>query len=257
MIKIIAILVAINLSLRITSCNIGRKSMKNSIYREGGTLRDVERVESYQGRVGMYVQNEQKYGTIDWNMKDGNMYNRLHGWHMKVGTRIKTSQKVVSVHKTEMNKNSQEESWSSGWSMRDGNGKEISQKEVFTNEVELSWNITTRMKNKKIKITNGNRDRALNLVHWNAGATQWPRKVSEIRQLICEFKPDIIAISEANLMSDTPEYKSQIQGYTMVQTNTMNTMRHCRLIMLVKDEMDIEILGNIMEQDLATIWIRD
>ena len=57
-------------------------------------------------------------------------------------------------------------------------------------------------------------------------------------------------------MTDTRGYKSQIQGYTMVQTNTMNRMKHCRLLMLVKDEMDIEILGNIMEQDLATIWIR-
>ena len=158
MIATIAILVAINLSLRITSCNMGRESMKASMYKEGWTLKDEELVESYQendqGRVDRSMQKDE---TIGWNMKAGNRNcisqknTRLHGWHMKAGIRKETSQKEVSTHKIKMSKNSQEETFLHGWFTKDGNRKEISQKEVLPHEVESTWNITTRMKNKKNK----------------------------------------------------------------------------------------------------------
>ena len=47
-----------------------------------------------------------------------------------------------------------------------------------------------------------------------------------------------------------------IQGYTMIQTSTMSRMGHCRLVILVRENLDIEILRDIREDDLATIWLR-
>ena len=123
-------------------------------------------------------------------------------------------------------------------------------------EVQLSWDFTSKIKNNKTRTVNGNRGKAINLVHWNPGSTHWPRKLQEIRQAMVEFQPDILTISEANLMANTPDYKTQINGYKMVQPPTMEFMGHCRLLVLVRDTIEVDILTDIMEEDLPTVWLR-
>ena len=64
-----------------------------------------------------------------------------------------------------------------------------------------------------MKITNGNRRNALDILHWNLGSTHWIRKTHHVQQLVDEKSPDILIISEANLFLENlgdSEYKINI-----------------------------------------------
>ena len=113
-----------------------------------------------------------------------------------------------------------------------------------------------RMNNKKTRIINGNRSRALNLVHWNIGAAQLPRKIQELRQAVVDFQPDIMVVSEANLMAGTPGHEIHIDGFDMITPPTMDRLGHCRLVVLVKQNIAVEIMNDIMEDDLPNVWIK-
>ena len=57
-------------------------------------------------------------------------------------------------------------------------------------------------------------------------------------------------------MQNTPLYEISMQGYRMILPNTMTTMGHCRIVALVREQLEVEVINDLMEKDLATIWMK-
>ena len=103
---------------------------------------------------------------------------------------------------------------------------------------------------------NGKLRHSLSIVQWNAGNKHWHRKVEELEAFVLEKNPDLFFVTEANLMSDTPEYQTRIAGYYMVLPPTMQRLKYCRIVLLVRDGIQVKILEEHMDTDLASIWVK-
>ena len=121
---------------------------------------------------------------------------------------------------------------------------------------DYNWIQSNKLQNKKQKIKNGYGRKALNLVHWNMGARKWVNKIHEISQVIVDFHPDILTISEANIFNENEEYECVIPGYTRYQPNTLNSMGYCRIAVLAKNELQVETIDTLMRDDTATVWLK-
>ena len=112
--------------------------------------------------------------------------------------------------------------------------------------------------NRLIHIKNGNRSRTspIKVVHWNAGSSLWENKLLEIEILLLEKSPDLCFITEANLWESLPDWDRQLPGYYLIYPNTFTELKHVRIVLLVKNNMNIHILNDHMDNDIASIWIR-
>ena len=102
---------------------------------------------------------------------------------------------------------------------------------------------------------NGNGRKSINLLHWNMGSRRWFRKTDDVRQVLVDYSPDIFIVSEANLYIETTPEQSAIEGYFMIQPLTMESRKHSRLLVLVKDGFQIKIRNDLMDQDTLSIWM--
>ena len=93
------------------------------------------------------------------------------------------------------------------------------------------WSPSAKVRNKKIKATNGNGvlGKTLRVTHWNLGSRHWKRKVLYISQLVHDFNPDLAYISEANLHQSTPEHETVIPGYSIHNPTLPNIERKVEL----------------------------
>ena len=129
-------------------------------------------------------------------------------------------------------------------------------------EVKIdNWNktrilISHRNWNRRQKAMNGNRNNCLKVVQWNMGAKLWKNKLDEIELALSEHKPDLCFISEANLWAGAEPHEMEIQGHNIIMPNTMETLLHARIILLVREGIEVEKLDNLMDDQVATIWVR-
>ena len=129
----------------------------------------------------------------------------------------------------------------------------------YSGDKYSEWGLTSKERNRCIKCTNGNIERkrnALKIVHWNMGPTYWRHKIHEARQLLIEFNPDICIVTEANIMVEDQDHEVMIPGYTMLLPPTMVPMGYCRMLALVKEGVEVEVIPEIMDPETATIWMK-
>ena len=116
--------------------------------------------------------------------------------------------------------------------------------------------ICRKILNKMRRSTNGNIGDSLKVIHWNLGARLWTNKLEEIELLLTEKKPDLCFLSEANLWSYMEDHEITIPGHNIILPNTMKYLRHARIVLLVKDHLNIHKLNQYMDRDTASIWVR-
>ena len=118
--------------------------------------------------------------------------------------------------------------------------------------------MSNKQLNKQVKIVNGNRtlNSNLNIIHWNGGSRRWENKLLEIESLLREYKPDLCYISEANLWYDLDPIDRDIQGYRLHLPNTMDSLKHARLVLLAKDDITLEIVTENVNKEAAMIWVK-
>ena len=116
--------------------------------------------------------------------------------------------------------------------------------------------LSAKERNKKIKTQNGNGQCRQNvtILHWNIGSKFWPKKITEIEAVILQYRPDIFAISEANLHRD--ELNREISGYNMLLPKLSDTQEFSRLIVLVKDTIEVKVLDQLSDERVAAIWLK-
>ena len=115
---------------------------------------------------------------------------------------------------------------------------------------------SSKLQNKLQHMKHGNRTTNYRIGHWNAGGRLWSNKILDLQLLLEEHKPDACYISEANLWEDTPQHMRHIEGYRLIFPKTMITMKHSRLILLIKEDIDFELTEKLMDDENPTIWGR-
>ena len=118
------------------------------------------------------------------------------------------------------------------------------------------WSTTGKIRNRSVKMENGNGNKdkmSVRIIHWNLGSRQWQRKTEDILCLAQELKPDLLFISEANLLEAVPTHETIIEGYTIEKPKTCKNrdLMYSRLVLLVKQGVQYEILKQEMEDDLS------
>ena len=115
---------------------------------------------------------------------------------------------------------------------------------------------SNKLRNRALRIRNGNRiNRSiLKLSHWNMGSSLWHNKRTEIEALILEKHPDLLYISEANLMDHVSDQERYIEGYKMYLPLTMDKHKCARIVLLARQEIYIKIHPEWMNEDVAVIW---
>ena len=110
--------------------------------------------------------------------------------------------------------------------------------------------------NKSQKIRNGNRTEQLKIIHWNGGSRLWKNKKVELEALLLEQEPDLCFITEANLWAGSEDHEREILGHYLVLPNTMHTLLHARIVLIVKEGLDCVKLNQFMDTTTAAIWVR-
>ena len=99
--------------------------------------------------------------------------------------------------------------------------------------------------NKLTRILNGNINgiprNIITVVHWNMGANFWQKKIEEIEAVILQYRPDIFIISESNLLVELKDYERDITGYTILLPLTTQLHMIARLVILVRDGLQVEV----------------
>ena len=115
---------------------------------------------------------------------------------------------------------------------------------------------TRKIRNKKVKMMNGNINKTIKVVHWNLGSRYWNNKLEDIQHLVDEMNPDLAYISEANLFAGLALHLRQIEGYHLVYTKAMDFFGYSCLILLVKQGFQVKIMEDWMEEEVASIWTK-
>ena len=115
---------------------------------------------------------------------------------------------------------------------------------LLTLQIIASWAQSRKLRNKQIKLRNGNRKNTIDILHWNAGRCHW------IRQIIHEHYPDLLFVSEADLYNFHQDYEINIDGF-----KTMESFGYSRLNLLVKEGIEIRLQYQLMNSDVASIWM--
>ena len=68
----------------------------------------------------------------------------------------------------------------------------------------------------------------------------WPNKLLEIETLIQWRKPDLCFISEANLWNNVDMDQLSIPGYSLILLNTMDLLSHARIVLLVRNNLNVK-----------------
>ena len=107
-----------------------------------------------------------------------------------------------------------------------------------------------------VKMKNGNGgNKILKIVHWNMGAKFWHRKTDAIEAFILDNDPDILFISEANIMPEHTDEQKHIPGYTLVLPNTMVALGYARIALHVKIDIEFKSMSQYMYPGTSSIWI--
>ena len=121
---------------------------------------------------------------------------------------------------------------------------------------DIKHSITSKKRNKLRKSINGNGKNFMLVAHWNLGSSKWKNKVNHIQALVDSTSPDLLFISEANLYEATAECETIIQGYNIHKPKTVSISNLSRLVLLSKDNLEINIESQLMDNTVASIWVK-
>ena len=88
------------------------------------------------------------------------------------------------------------------------------------------------------------------------GSRAWERKKAEIEAVVQQHNPDIFIISELNMKACLTDAEKNIAGYNMIIPRTVEARRLVRIVMLVKSDMEVKVLKEYMDTDVAAIWVK-
>ena len=115
-----------------------------------------------------------------------------------------------------------------------------------------------KLRNRMVRMKNRNRGTRQNVtvVHWNMGAKQWPKKLLEMEAVTIQYSPDVFIVSESNLLEAVPTDERKIPGYNLLLPKTVELQKISRLVILVKEDLDMKVVEELGDNTLAAIWLK-
>ena len=68
--------------------------------------------------------------------------------------------------------------------------------------------------------------------------------------------PDVMLISESNVFNSDQDFELITPGYTMLKSRTCEVVNHCRLVALVREGLQLEVMHNWMSTEISSIWFK-
>ena len=78
----------------------------------------------------------------------------------------------------------------------------------------------------------------------------------EIEAVFIQYRPDVMIISESNLLAATPPEDSAIPGYNILLPKLANGHKVARLVVLVADGFEVKIMSQWMDTSVAAVWMK-
>ena len=120
----------------------------------------------------------------------------------------------------------------------------------------LSQYPSNKNRNRSIRSKNGNIGKELTVLHWNSGSKHWVNKAEEILYWLFNKKPDVYIISEANVFSTNQDAELVTPGYSMIKTKSWSTLNHSRLVVLVRENLNITTEDKLMDDKISSVWMK-
>ncbi len=88
-----------------------------------------------------------------------------------------------------------------------------------------------------MKIINGNIRNNIKIMQWNKGQIDLTEKIEEVKDLINNFKPEILVINDANFNSHEDISLIKIKGFSLEVDNLMNDHKVNRTVIYIKENI--------------------
>ena len=120
------------------------------------------------------------------------------------------------------------------------------------------FKLSHKLKNKLVKIINGNQTsrNSLTIAHWNMGGKHWQRKLIEAEAVTMQYCPDIFIVSEANMLNSLTPLEKNIPGYKLYLPKTSQSQIISRLVIFVKEGINVEVKNELMDDEVSAIWLK-
>ena len=108
------------------------------------------------------------------------------------------------------------------------------------------------------RYTNGNgRGSGLKLYHWNKGGAYLINSINVIEQVIDQYRPHILGISESNFHSNHNLEDVQIDDYNLFLADTLNNpnLNVSRVAVYVQKDIVVKVRNDLMTDDVSSIWL--
>ena len=123
---------------------------------------------------------------------------------------------------------------------------------------QISHFLSRKDRNKLIKSQNGNGTsrKSLTVIHWNMGSKYWQRKQVEAEAVTQQYNPDLLIISEANMLNELSDLEKNLPGYSLLLPLTVETQKVARLVMFVKEGVNVTLVKEYMDTEVTAIWVK-
>ena len=103
----------------------------------------------------------------------------------------------------------------------------------------------------------GNRNRGIKLCHWNVGGGYLYNKIDTITNLIEEYTPHVLGISEASFRGDHRLEDVQISGYKLYLAKTLKNpqLNISRVAVYVHEDIIVNVRDDLMNEEFSSIWL--
>ena len=58
------------------------------------------------------------------------------------------------------------------------------------------------------------------------------------------------------MWSHVPDYETIIPGHHLILPSTMKSLNHARIVLIVRDGVNVHVLKEHMDPDIAAIWVK-
>jgi hypothetical protein len=108
------------------------------------------------------------------------------------------------------------------------------------------------------RYTNGNRNsKGIKIGHWNKGGSFLINKMPEIKNIIAQHHPQILGVSEANLLDVHDASLAAVQDYTLhvCPTITNPSLRTSRIVVYTHKDIVAKLRPDLMCDRYSSIWL--
>ena len=108
------------------------------------------------------------------------------------------------------------------------------------------------------KITHGNRrSNGIKLCQWNAGGGYLSSKQPELLNIVADYKPHVLGITESCFKMGHDLQDVQIQDYKLFFANTLNNpnLGISRASVYVHKDLNVKVKNDLMNDQFSSVWL--